>query len=166
VASRRTAAARRLARGDPGELLYGAIVSAAVLATVSSHGEGAIYVALAAGVVLAVYWMAHVYTHALSEQFAGDQRHLLRRVRTSALHEASVLKGGLPAILVFIVAVLFGAKPSTAAFVALYFSVVLLVFAGYMGARAAGLTGRAVVAEAAGAGLFGVLIIAAKSLLH
>jgi hypothetical protein len=137
-----------------------------VLATVSSHGEGAIYVALAAGVVLAVYWMAHVYTHALSEQFAGDQRHLLRRVRTSALHEASVLKGGLPAILVFIVAVLFGAKPSTAAFVALYFSVVLLVFAGYMGARAAGLTGRALVAEAAGAGLFGVLIIAAKSLLH
>jgi hypothetical protein len=166
VSARRTAAARRFARGDPAELLYGAIVSAAVLATVSSHGEGAIYVALAAGVVLAVYWMAHVYTHALSEQFAGDQRNLLRRLRTSASHEASVLKGGLPAILVFILAVVLGAKPSTAAFAALYFSVVLLIFAGYMGARAAGLTGRAVVAESAGAGLFGVLIIAAKSLLH
>ena len=166
VASRRTAAARRLAAGDPAELLYGAIVVAAMLATVSAHGEGARYVALATTVILCVYWMAHVYTHALSVQFHGDQRHILKRLGTSAAHEASILKGGIPPLLVFILAVMLGAGASTAAFVALYFSVVLLIFTGYLGARAAGLTGRAVVVEAAGAGLFGVLIIVAKSLLH
>jgi hypothetical protein len=166
VASRRIAAARRIASGDPAELLYGAIVAATVLATVSAHGEGASYVALATGIVVGIYWMAHVYTHALSVQFGGDQRHLLTRLRTSAAHEASILMGGLPAILVYTLAVIAGAGPSRAAFVALYFSVGLLIAAGYVGARAAGLTGRAVVAEAAGAGLFGVLIILAKSLLH
>ena len=166
MASRRIAAARRIARGDPAELLYGAIVVATVLATVSAHGEGSGYVAIAAGIVLGIYWMAHVYTHALSVQFGGDQRHILRRLRTSAVHEASILVGGLPAIVVYILAWMAGAGPSTAAFVALYFSVGLLIAAGYVGALAAGLTGRAVVAEAAGAGLFGVLIIVAKSLLH
>jgi hypothetical protein len=166
VVSRRRAAARRIARGDPAELLYGAIVAATVLATVSAHGEGAGYVAMATGIVLGIYWMAHVYTHALSVQFGGDRRHLLRRLRSSAIHEASVLAGGLPALVVYIVAWVAGAEPSTAAFVALYFSVGLLIAAGYVGAHAAGLTGRAVVAEAAGAGLFGVLIIVAKSLLH
>lgn len=164
--SRRIAAARRIARGDPADLLYGAIVSAAVLATVSAHGDGVRFVAIATGIVLAVYWMAHVYTSALSEQFGGDQRHLLKRLRTSATHEASVLMGGLPAILVYVLAGIAGAGPSTAANVALYFSVALLIAAGYVGAHQAGLTGRAVVAEAAGAGLFGVLIVVAKTLLH
>jgi hypothetical protein len=166
MASRRIAAATRIARGDPAELLYGAIVAATVLATVSAHGEGAAYIAIATGIVLGIYWMAHVYTHALSVQFGGDQRHLLRRLRTSAIHEASVLSGGLPALVVYVLAVIAGAEPSTAAFVALYFSVGLLIAAGYVGAHAAGLTGRAVVAEAVGAGLFGVVIIIAKSLLH
>jgi hypothetical protein len=166
VTSRRIAAARRFASGDPAELLYGALVTAAVLATVSAHGEGASYVAVATAIVLAVYWMAHVYTHALSEQFRGDRRHLLKRLRTSSVHEASILLGGLPAIVVYLLATMFGAGPSTAAFVALYFSVGLLIAAGYVGAHAAGLTGRAVVAEAVGAGLFGVLIVIAKSLLH
>jgi hypothetical protein len=166
VASRRIAAAKRMARGDPAELLYGAIVAATVLATVSAHAAGASYVAIATGIVLGIYWMAHVYTHALSVQFGGDQRHLLRRLRTSASHEASILMGGLPALVVYILASIAGAGPSTAAFAALYFSVGLLIAAGYVGAHAAGLTGRAVVAEAVGAGLFGVVIIVAKSLLH
>jgi hypothetical protein len=166
VTPRRTAAAKRIAGADPADLLYGAIVSAAVLATVSAHGEKARYVMLVSALVLAVYWMAHVYTHALAEQFAGDQRHILKRLRTSASHESSVLKGGLPAILVYIILVLSGAEADTAAFGSLYFSVALLIVMGYMGAHAAGLTGKAVVAEAAGAGLFGVAIIMAKSLLH
>ena len=159
-------AAGWLARADPAGLLYGAIVSAAVLATVSAHAEGSEFVALATGVVLVVYWMAHVYIDALSRQFDGDSRHFLLRLRTSSGHETSVLKGGVPAILVYVGASVVGLDIASAAAAAVYFSVVLLAAVGYLGAHQAGLRGRAVLLEVAGAASFGLLIVAAKALLH
>ena len=159
-------AAGWLAHADPAGLLYGAIVSAAVLATVSAHAEGSEFVALATAMVLVVYWMAHVYIHALSRQFDGDTRHFLLRLRTASTHETSVLKGGLPAILVYVVAYAAGMKIGSAAATAVYFSVVLLAAVGYLGAHRAGLRGRAVLLEVAGAASFGLLIVIAKALLH
>ena len=162
----RVRAASWLAHTDPAGLLYGAIVSAAVLATVSAHAEGSEFVALATGVVLGVYWMAHVYIDALSRQFDGDTRHFLLRLRTSSTHETSVLKGGLPAIVVYVGASLAGMDISSAAATAVYFSVALLAAGGYLGAHQAGLRGRAVLLEVAGAASFGLLIVVAKALLH
>ncbi|MET0839072.1 MAG: hypothetical protein ABWY19_09850 [Marmoricola sp.] len=164
--SQRVRAAGWLARADPAGLLYGAIVSAAVLATVSAHAEGSEFVALATAMVLVVYWMAHVYIHALSRQFDGDARHFLLRLRTSSGHETSVLKGGVPAILVYLGAYAAGLDIGSAAAMAVYFTVVLLAAVGYLGAHQAGLRGRAVLLEVGGAASFGVLIVAAKALLH
>jgi hypothetical protein len=164
--SQRVKAASWLAHTDPAGLLYGAIVSAAVLATVSAHAEGSEFVALATAVVLVVYWMAHVYIDALSRQFDGDGRHFLHRLRTASTHETSVLKGGLPAIVVYLGADAVGLDIASAAAAAVYFSVVLLAAVGYLGAHQAGLRGRAVLLEVAGAASFGVLIVAAKALLH
>ncbi len=162
----RTAAAGWLASTDPAGLLYGAIVSAAVLATVSAHAEDFESVALATGIVLVVYWMSHVYIDTLSRQFGGDARHFLLRLRTAATHESSVLKGGLPAIVVYVLASAFGADVGTAAAYAVYFTVLLLAAVGYLGAHRAGQRGRGMILEIAGAASFGVLIVIAKSLLH
>ncbi|MET0999872.1 MAG: hypothetical protein ABWX73_14240 [Marmoricola sp.] len=159
-------AASWFASADPAGLLYGAIVSAAVLATISAHADGATFVGVATSLVLVVYWMAHVYINTLSRQFAGDTRHFLLRLRTSSAHETSVLKGGLPAIVVYVVASWAGLSISSAAALAVYFSVVLLGAVGYLGARQAGLRGRIVLLEVAGAASFGLLIVAAKTLLH
>jgi len=164
--SQRVRAASWLARTDPAGLLYGAIVSAAVLATVSAHAEGSEFVAVATAVVVVVYWMAHVYIDALSRQFDGDTRHFMLRLRTSSAHETSVLKGGTPAILIYVVASAAGMDIGSAAATAVYFSVVLLAAVGYLGAHQAGLRGRAVLLEVAGAASFGLLIVAAKALLH
>jgi hypothetical protein len=164
--SQRVRAAGLLARADPAGLLYGAIVSAAVLATVSAHAEGSVFVGVATALVLVVYWMAHVYIHALSSQLDGDARHFLLRLRTASAHESSVLKGGLPAIVVYVVVNAAGAEVDTAAASAVYFTVVLLAGVGYLGAHQARLRGRAMVLEVAGAASFGVLIVAAKTLLH
>ncbi len=166
ITPQRAAAARWLAATDPAGLLYGAIVSAAVLAAVSAHGEDSTHVGLATGIVLVVYWMAHVYIATLSTQLDGDTRHFLLRLRSSAVHETSVLKGGVPALLVYVVANLVGVDKGTAAAAAVYFSVVLLAAVGYLGAHQAGLRGRAVLLEVAGAASFGVLIMIAKALLH
>jgi hypothetical protein len=164
--SRRAATASWLASADPAGLLYGAIVSAAVLATISAHAEDSTHVALATSAVLVIYWMAHVYIETLSRQLGGDERHFLVRLRTASGHETSVLKGGVPAILVYVVTDAAGAEKGTAAAIAVYFSVVLLAFVGYLGAHRAGLRGRLLVLEVLGAASFGVVIVAAKTLLH
>ncbi len=164
--SHRVRAAGWLASTDPAGLLYGAIVSAAVLATVSAHADGSTFVAVATALVLVVYWMAHVYIDTLTRQFDGDSRHFLLRLRTASKHETSVLKGGTPAILVYVLASVFGAEVASAAAAAVYFSVFLLAAVGYLGAHQAGLRGRALLFEVAGAASFGLLIVAAKTLLH
>lgn len=158
--------ARRVASADPAGLLYGAIVSAATLAAVSLHEDDPTRVWAATGVVLVIYWMADLYVHALTTPFDGRTRGLLHRLALSAAHKSSVLKGGLPAIVVFVVVHLAGADPSGAAFAALGFSVVILVLAGYLGARQAGSPQRGAVVEAVGAGFLGLVIVGAKALLH
>jgi hypothetical protein len=158
--------ARRFARADPAGLLYGAIVSAAALATASIHNDDAARIAIAAAVVLVVYWMADLYVHALSVRFDGDTRGLIHRLASAAGHKASVLKGGIPGIVTFLGVYLLGEDTTTAAFTALGVSIVLLTVAGYLGARQAGTPGRAAMVEGAGAGLLGVVIVVAKSLLH
>jgi hypothetical protein len=151
---------------DPGELLYGALIAASVLATASAHAEDFTYVAVATLMVLGVYWLAHVYVEAQRLQLSGDERLLHHRLRHTARRQLSIVQGGLPAIIVFVVVDLAGASVSNAAAVAVYFSVAVLVGAGYLIARGAGRTGWAALADSALAGLFGVVVILAKALLH
>ena len=128
---------RWLASADPPGLLYGAIISATALATASLHDDGPTRVAIMASGAVVIYWMADLYVHALSVRFDGDTRGLLHRLGSAAPHKASVLKGGLPAIVVYVLAHGVGAESTTAAYVALAFSVVLLTVVGYLGARQA-----------------------------
>lgn len=158
--------ALRLAAADPAGLLYGAIISAAALATVSLHTPEAARVAIATGAVLVIYWMADLYVHAVSVRFDGDTRGLLHRLGRAAAHKSSVLKGGLPGIVVYLVVDAIGENASVAAFAALGTAVVLLTIAGYLGARHAGTPGGPAMIEGAGAGFLGVVIVVAKSLLH
>lgn len=166
TSTRRRPVAARVASADPAGLLYGAIVSAATLTTVSVHNPEAAFVATATGAVLVIYWMADVYVHALTVRFEGDTRGLLRRLRLAAAHKSSVLKGGLPAIVVYVAVYVAGGRASVAAFTALGTAVVLLTVAGYLGARHAGTARRPAAVEAAGAGSLGVVMVVAKSLLH
>lgn len=164
--SRTTTAARRLAAADPAGMIYGAIVSAAAMATVSLHTDEAQRVAIGTGVVLAIYWLADLYVHALSVRFDGDSRGLVRRLSHAAGHKASVLKGGVPTIASYLVTYVLVRDVSVAAYTALGVTIVLLTIAGYLGARQAGSPERAAVVEGLGAGLLGVLVVVAKSLLH
>ena len=96
----------------------------------------------------------------------GAFGHFLLRLRTAAAHESSVLKGGVPAVVVYVVAELVGVDVDTAAALAVYFTVGLLAVVGYLGAHRAGASGRAMALEVAGAASFGVLIVLMKTLLH
>jgi hypothetical protein len=166
ISSIRARAATWVANADPSGLLYGAIVSAAVLVTVSAHASGTDYVVISTAGFLVVYWMAHVYINTLSTQFEGDRHSFFARLAHAAWTESSVLRGGIPAIVVYSLVAALGADVSAAAFVAAYFSVVLLMVIGYLGAHQAGLRGWPLAGEVAAAACFGVVIVIGKSLLH
>jgi hypothetical protein len=151
---------------DPAGLLYGALVAASVLATASLHTEDFTRIGLSTVAVLVVYWMAHVYVAAQERQFTGDRRHVFRRLAHAAAAEASVLKGGTPAIVMFGVTFLVGGDAGLAASVATYFSVLILVCAGYLTAWQSGRRGSTAVTDALLAGLLGVVVVVAKSLIH
>jgi hypothetical protein len=167
MSTRRAELAEWIAHADPAGLLYGGIITASVLATVSAHAETKAYVAFGTLGVLVLYWLAHVYVKTQTMQYDGDLRPIHRRIGEAARHESSVLKGGMPALFVYVVCTFFfGIQRGAAAFVALDFSVVFLVLVGYLGAHRAGMPGRQALIEAAGAGFLGALAVLAKVLLH
>lgn len=160
-------AADVLARHDPGGVLYGAVVTAGTLAAVSANVAHVHRVALAVLVVLVAYWLAHVYVATQRMLFAQGHGPLHRRIRTAAGEEATVLLGGLPAVLLYAAGYwLVGLEARTAALVALWFSVGFLFTIGYLGAHRAGMRGWGLVIESCGAGSLGILAVVAKLLLH
>jgi hypothetical protein len=161
---RRGAIAARLAAGNPSRLLYGAVVSAAVLAVVDMHTETWSQVLLAIAIVLIVYWLAHVYVETLADRLlSATHRPRFRRV---SHHEAPILLGGVPAMLVVAAASLLGAPVSTATSIAQWVTVALLAGAGYLGGHRAGRTGWSLFVDVLIAVLFGVLTVLLKVLLH
>ena len=149
-----------------GGVLYGAIVTAAVLATVGGHDSSVGHVMLAWAIVLGTYWLTHVYVATWQAQFHGDGRHLGARLADGARSEVPVLLGGVPAITVFLVASASGLDAFDAERIALYSTVVLLAVIGFVGARRAGRRPAGAWMEALGAALLGLVMVAAKTLLH
>jgi hypothetical protein len=166
VGGDRTRLSAWMVRYGAGGLLYGAVVTAAVLVAGGGHDSSAQRVLVTWAFVLGTYWLTHVYVHAAAALLHGDHRSLLRRSATSARTEVSVLIGGIPGIVVFLVASATDADTLSAERAALYASVGLLAGVGYIGARGAGRALPAALGEAAAAGMLGVIMVAAKTLLH
>jgi hypothetical protein len=163
----RRRAADALARRDPGNVLYGAVVTAGVLATVSANISHVHRVALGVGSVLVAYWLAHVYTATQAMLFEGDHGPLRHRFRSAAAKEAPILVGGVPAVVVYLAAhELAGLSASNAAFCALWFSVAFLFAIGYLGAHRAGIRGWRLAIESTGAASLGLVAVLAKFFLH
>jgi hypothetical protein len=156
----------RLAVTDTSGLLYGAIVTAAVLVTVGNQDISVGRVVATWAFVLTIYWLTHVYVHAAEGQFQGDTRHLVSRSLSAAKAEVAVLAGGVPAMVVFVILASADVKLIEAARSALIFTALLLAVFGYLGARHAGRSTAASWGEAFGASLLGLLMVLAKTLLH
>jgi hypothetical protein len=162
----RSGIAAWLAAGNPSRLLYGAVVSSAVLAVVDAQQETPSSVLTAVASVLLVYWLVHVYVEALARRVTTPARGTRLMLRTALRHEASILLGGIPGLVVPGMAFLFGASVATAISIAQWVTVALLAGAGHVGGYLAGRTGWRLVADTAFAALVGVLTILLKTLLH
>lgn len=148
------------------DLLYGAIVAGSVLAVSSAHAEDSAHVAAATALVTAIYWLAHVYVEAIGGRFRDNDLPMHRRIGQAMHHSLELLVGALPPILVFLGARFLGADVQTAAQIALWITVAMLLVAGAGAAYLAGVRGWALVVESLIAGSFGLLVILLKYLLH
>jgi hypothetical protein len=162
----RTTGRRHLGLSHVPEMLYGAVVTASVLAVFSAHGPETAGVVLATAAVAVVYWLAHVYVDAVGGRFVDPEHPAHVRLGSALAGNWAVLAGSAPPILVLLLARLLGAGPETAAWVALWFTIALLVATGAAAAYRAGARGGALVAESLVGGVFGVLVVLLKYALH
>ncbi|MBO9556349.1 hypothetical protein [Cellulomonas sp.] len=150
----------------PAEVLYGAVVSGAVLAVTSAHVETGESVVLSTAVVAVTYWLAHVYAEAIGGRFEDKDHSTGHRLRHALQNNLGVLYGSAAPLLAFVVVRLFGEDVSTAAIRALLFTVVLLMGSAAVAAGKAGARGWKLVGETAVAGGFGLVVILLKIVQH
>ena len=151
---------------DPSRVLYGAVVSAGVLAVIGGHVDSVVQVLAGVIAVLAIYCLAHVYADLVGGPLGSAPQKPGHRAGIAFRRESAVVLGGLPGLVAVLVASLLGATVSLATTIALWVIVVLLAGAGYVGSRRSKRTGWRLVLDTAFAALFGVLAVLLKSLLH
>jgi hypothetical protein len=144
--------------------IYGAIITAAILAAVGGHLPTAALV-VSVVVTLIVYWLAEEYAELLGEQIAGGR--LPSRAYVGAALRATwpmVSASYLP-LLALLLARVAGASANVAANVGLIAAVLLLTAHGWWAARAAHLHGRPLLLATSVAALLGLTMIALKDLV-
>src|SRR5215207_4055095 len=146
------------------ELLYGAVVSASILAISSLHGPSSERVAIASLGVCVTYWLAHV--DVVGGRFRDPEHSAHARLRRALIGNTEILVGSLPPIVVFVLGQLLGLGISGSAWLALWFTVAMLTGTAAYAAHLAGVRGVDLVVETIAAGAIGVLVIGLKYILH
>ncbi|GAA1036747.1 hypothetical protein GCM10009557_48270 [Virgisporangium ochraceum] len=144
--------------------IYGIIVGAAVMA--ASHAPSAVRMVVAVLVTLTVYWSAERFARLVAERIhegrRPDRREVLRQLTTGwELVSASWFP-----LFALVVARLAGWSLETAVTVGLGCSTMVLCLAGWEMGRNGQLTTLERLVTATVAGMFGVLMIVLKTLLH
>jgi hypothetical protein len=130
----------RPGRGAIGERLGGFIYGTIVVLSVIVVGAKAFpddpgHVAVLALVTAFVFWIAHVYAHALGHSVAHDERISFAELRYVARREASMIEAALPPSGAMVLAALGVMSTRTAAWIALGLGLAVLAAQGVAFAR-------------------------------
>ena len=144
--------------------IYGVIVSSAVMS--ASNAEKGYQVILAVLVTLTIYWGAERYSRIVAERIHEGHRPNWTTVRHQLTHGWEMVTAStLPLVVLAVMSVL-GAELTTAVLAALTCSTVLLCVAGWAVGRDGRLTTRERVVSTVVAGMFGIVFVLLKTLLH
>jgi hypothetical protein len=153
------ASGRRRAAG-----IYGAIITAAIIAAAGGKLP-TLALAISVLVTLLVYWVAEEYAEVLGEQATGGELPTRASVRAALTSTWPMVSASYLPLLALVVTRVAGASASVAANVGLAVAVLLLVYHGWIAARAAQLHGwRFAGAVLTAAGL-GLVMVALKDLV-
>jgi hypothetical protein len=144
--------------------IYGAIITAAILAAVGGHLRTPALV-VSVVVTLLVYWLAEEYAELLGEQIAGGRPPSRTYIREALAATWPMVSASYLPLLALLLASAAGAAPDEAANVGLAAAVVLLTAHGGWAARAARLHGRQLLLATSVAALLGLGMIALKDLV-
>ncbi|MFZ1995037.1 MAG: hypothetical protein WAU75_13065 [Solirubrobacteraceae bacterium] len=147
-------------------LVYGTILVATLLSAESALEETYPKTILGVLVALATYWLALAYARFTGERLEQGTRATVGGLIGAAVHELTVLYG---AVIPFIALIAFwvgGASLNTAIVAAVYFADAAIIGGEILIGVRAGLTGRALIGQAAIGAVLGVLVLALRLLLH
>ena len=145
--------------------IYGTIAAMAVIAGTaksSEHGE-ALGLTIA---TLLVFWLAHVYAHALAHHLQGARRLDWSVVRAAMAEEWSLLQGPVPLLVLLTLGELGVLREPQAVRLALWLGVVELVTWGVLYARRQRWSWVTALTAGAVNGLFGLVIVVLEVVVH
>jgi hypothetical protein len=152
--------------GEPANVIYGTLIAAAVLATKVDDAESGADVLASCLIVLAIYWLAHVYAHVIADRLETDVRPGWRDIVQAAFRDWGMLRGALVPIVMFGVLNFLGVSVNASGLTALWATVFLLGCWGLVAAIRAGARGFELIAETLMAASLGVLVVVLKVFIH
>jgi hypothetical protein len=145
--------------------IYGTIAAMAVIAGTAkdpAHGK-ALELTIA---TLLVFWLAHVYAHALAHHLRGARRLDWSAVRASMAEEWSMLQGPVPLLVLLVLGELGVLEERQAVRLALWLGVVELVTWATLYARRQRWSWFTALTAGAVNGLFGLVIVVLEVVVH
>lgn len=155
---------RRTAEEHAATGIYGTIVCAAVMA--AAHIDRAAVLTIAVVGTLLIYWTAERYSRLVAERIHGGERPTWDHVREHLTSGWGFVTASFVPLAVLLLTRLAGADMSTAVLAGLCASVVLLFLQGWRIGSSGHLARPERFFVASAAAVFGLLLIALKSLLH
>jgi hypothetical protein len=130
----------RLQQAATGERLagfvYGTIVALAVLiAGARAYPDEPGHIAALVLITSVVFWLAHVYAHALGESVARNRRVTLAELRSVGRHEAAVIEAALLPVAALLLGAIGILSATAAVWLALATGLVVLAAEGVLFAR-------------------------------
>jgi hypothetical protein len=159
-----SAAPLGLLRGVEG-LITGTVVCAAVIAASVGHLESTVQAVTAMVGTVLVYWLAHLHAHAIGGAIS-EGHHPVLALRHAAAHTWTIAAASLVPVAILLLAEVFGADLSRAAWIALWSSVGLLAFYSYLAGARGGLGWGGRLACSLAGGALGLLVALLKASLH
>jgi hypothetical protein len=152
-------ASRRRASG-----IYGAIITAAILATAGNelHTGGLVATIL---ITLVVYWLAEEYAELLGEQVEGGLVPTWDYIRASLAASWPMVTASFAPLVVLVLARLAGASIPVADNVGLVMAIILLLIHGWSAARSAQLRGWQLAFTTSVAVALGLVMVVLKDLV-
>lgn len=93
------------------------------------------HIAVLLAVTAVVFWLAHVYAHALAHVVAQDRHLSFGELRTIARHESSIIEATIPPLAALLLAVLGLTSTKTAVWIAYGLGLTVLMASGFIFAR-------------------------------
>jgi hypothetical protein len=152
--------------GNPASAIYGAIVTAGLLAAEGAGHRGVTDLVISVAGTLLVFWLAHAYTDMMGGLIAKGRSDGRPSLARALREEWPIVESGLLPLLALVIARGVGAAVSTAQTVALIVVVIEIGGWAFLAGRRMELTHWRLITFMVVSGGLGVVIIVLKSLLH